>query len=461
MNTPNPHIDDTGTFRTTRRPDAFRRILASILDVGRGLLPLNRHTNRADARPAERLGRICRQLLDHRGEASGLALADEILTTYQTLAPEDRLAFFELLVAEFEADAQTIKDAATAYLDGANSTTLAALAKAVEAPRRKLFRRLNMVPDGIGRLVKLRSDLLKLLKEHPGLRPLDADLRHLLIAWFNRGFLIMERIDWTSPANVLEKIIAYEAVHEINGWEDLRARLADDRRCFAFFHPAMPDDPLIFVEVALTGGSADAIRPLLAPDRTIANPRYADTAVFYSISNCHHGLTGISFGHFLLKQVIEELRRDLDNITSFVTLSPIPGFRRWLENVPADTLPEASRTELATAREALVGTTMQALTELSDALQTSLMRLCAYYLLRAKLNDEPADPVARFHLSNGAMVQQVNWAADLSATGLDRSCGIMVNYLYVLADIEKNHERYFGQGELTASGEVRKLASLR
>jgi malonyl-CoA decarboxylase len=218
---------------------------------------------------------------------------------------------------------------------------------------------------------------------------------------------------------------------------------------------------LIFVEVALTGGSADAIHPLLAPDRAIANPRYADTAVFYSISNCHHGLSGISFGHFLLKQVIEELRRDLDNITRFVTLSPIPRFHRWLATVADDALPEALRGEIADARAASSELAASSPDEISEENRSRLMRLCAHYLLRAKRNDEPADPVARFHLSNGASLQQINWAADPSPAGLERSCGIMVNYLYDLADIEKNHERYFGEGELTASAEVRKLAALR
>jgi malonyl-CoA decarboxylase len=461
MSTPNPHIDDTGAFRVARRPDAFRRMLSSILDVGRGLLPRTRNGDRAKGRSAEHVGALCRQLLDHRGEASGLALADEILSLYQELSASDRVEFFELLVAQFEADHETIANAATAYLDAADATTLAALSKAVEAPRRKLFRRLNMVPDGIGRLVKLRSDLLNVLGERPHLRPLDTDLRNLLIAWFNRGFLVMERIDWTSPANVLEKIIEYEAVHEINGWDDLRVRLADDRRCFAFFHPAMPDDPLIFVEVALTGETADAIRPLLATDRAIANSRHADSAVFYSISNCHHGLQGISFGHFLLKQVIEELRRDLDNITTFVTLSPIPGFRGWLESIPSKSLPEARAADVETAREFLVESAEPSLDTVSEEQRASLMRLCAYYLLTAKAGDQPLDPVARFHMSNGASLQRIHWAADRSQAGLDRSVGIMVNYLYDLADIEKNHERYFAEGLLTASAEVRKLASVR
>ena len=459
MSTPNPHLDDTGAIRAVRRPDAFRRILSSILDAGRGLLPRTWNGDRAKDRPAEHLGALCRQLLDHRGEASGLALADEILSLYQKLSASDRLEFFELLVAQFEADHETIANAAKAYLDAADATTLAALAKAVEAPRRKLFRRLNMVPDGIGRLVKLRSDLLNVLGERPHLRPLDTDLRHLLIAWFNRGFLVMERIDWTSSANVLEKIIEYEAVHEINGWDDLRARLADDRRCFAFFHPAMPDDPLIFVEVALTESTADAIRPLLAPDRSTTNPRHADTAVFYSISNCHHGLQSISFGHFLLKQVIEELRRDLDNIETFVTLSPVPGFRRWLESAQLDSLPETRVADVETAREFLAKSTELYLDDVPDGQRTSLMRLCSYYLLNAKAGNQPLDPVTRFHMSNGASLQQINWAADPSPAGLERSAGIMVNYLYNLADIEKNHERYLAEGVLTASADVRKLAS--
>ncbi|MGI9258402.1 MAG: malonyl-CoA decarboxylase domain-containing protein, partial [Gammaproteobacteria bacterium] len=313
-----------------------------------------------------------------------------------------------------------------------------------------------------GRLVKIRGELLDVLETHPELKPLDSDLRHLLIAWFNRGFLVMVRIDWNSSANVLEKIVNYEAVHEINGLDDLRTRLADDRRCFAFFHPAMPDDPLIFVQVALSNDVADSIGPLISGSREIGSAKDADTAIFYSISNCHDGLRGISFGNFLIKQVIEELRRDLENIKHLVTLSPVPGLCHWITTVSLEGMSERLEEDVFAAREMLTeDSESPPLDQFSDHAQAILMRLCAHYLLNAKLEGEPVDPVARFHLGNGAELERINWGADSSPAGRERSAGIMVNYVYRLKEIERNHERYFAEGEVVASSAVRKLAQSR
>ncbi|MDH3420724.1 MAG: malonyl-CoA decarboxylase [Gammaproteobacteria bacterium] len=451
-------LEETGTYAIGARPKGFSRILESIMHVGRGLLARTRQNGRAAEHPAQALAEQCRALLGHRGEATGLALANEILADYQALPGDERVRFFELLNEDFDADTQAILEAARAYERQATFETRSALAKAVEAPRRRLFRRLNMVPDGTRRLVKMRGELLAVIDERPDLKALDSDLRHLLIAWFNRGFLVMHRIDWNSPASVLEKIVTYEAVHEINGFEDLRTRLAEDRRCFAFFHPAMPDDPLIFVQIALTNGTEGAIAPLIARERQIADAREADTALFYSISNCHDGLRGISFGNFLLKQVIEELRRDLENIKNFVTLSPVPGLCQWIASVSVDTLSEPIRGEIGAVREILAGLGSLETAGLSDELESALLRLCAHYLLNAKRGGEPVDPVARFHLSNGAALERIHWKADCSPTGLLRSAGIMVNYAYRLNDIEKNHEKYFADGEVVASSDVRKLA---
>ena len=450
-------LEDTGAFATGRRPTGFGRILESIMHVGRGLLARKRQRALFGDQPAEALGERCRQLLDHRGEASGLALANEILADYKALSIDERLRFFDLLNEGFEADPQTIIEAADAFERRPAFETRSALAKAVEAPRQRLFRRLNMVPDGTSRLVKMRGDLLAVIDERPDLQALDSDLRHLLIAWFNRGFLVMDRIDWDSPASVLEKIVTYEAVHEINGLEDLRTRLAEDRRCFAFFHPAMPDDPLIFVQVALTDGPVGAVGPLIARDREITNVRETDTALFYSISNCHDGLRGISFGNFLLKQVIEELRRDLENIKHFVTLSPVPGLCQWITSVPLETLPGKVPGDVSAAREILTAPGPLELAHVSEDMENVLLRLCAYFLLNAKHAGQPIDPVARFHLSNGAALERINWKADCSPMGLRRSAGIMVNYAYHLKDIEKNHESYFADGEVVASADVRKL----
>jgi malonyl-CoA decarboxylase len=351
MTGPRSQLEETGTFRKERRSTSFGRILDSIVHAGRDLLARTHRRTRIEDAPADALAELCQQLLDHRGEASGLALASEILLHFQSLLADERLRFFEFLSEQFEPDPDTIVRAADAYRKTPGFEERAALAKAVESPRQKLFRRLNMAPDGTARLVKMRGQLLSEIQERPELRALDSDLRHLLISWFNRGFLAMERIDWNSPASVLEKMVAYEAVHKIDGLEDLRTRLAADRRCFAFFHPAMPGDPLIFVQVALTEGAADAIAPLIASDRELTNLHDTDTAVFYSITNCHTGLRGISFGNFLLKQVIEELRHDLENVSQFVTLSPIPGFGAWLTTTPIDELPETLREDVYAARE--------------------------------------------------------------------------------------------------------------
>jgi malonyl-CoA decarboxylase len=268
----------------------------------------------------------------------------------------------------------------------------------------------------------------------------------------------LEQIDWRSPANLLEKIVTYEAVHEINGLEDLRVRLADDRRCFAFFHPAMPDDPLIFVQVALTNGLADAIDPLIEHSRAIGNSHDADTAVFYSISNCHDGLRGITFGNFLIKQVVQELRRDLENIRHFVTLSPVNGFRRWAEQVAPQSLPDSLQDDLRLSLEVFAEPGAPTAGAIPSEAQAPLIRLCAHFLLNEKRDGKPLDAVARFHLGNGATLERINWNADSSPAGLARSFGIMVNYVYRLNEIEKNHEQYFALGKIVASPAVRKLA---
>ena len=428
------------------------------MHAGRGLLARTQRSAEFEDSPADALANLCRRLFDHRGEASGLVLADEILDTYQSLSPEERMHFFALLNEQFDPDPQAITYAAEAYRTNPGFETVSALAKAVEAPRQRLIRRLNMAPGGTRRLVSLRGHVLDVIDERPALRALDNDLRHLLISWFNRGFLALERIDWNSPASVLEKIIAYEAVHEIGSLEDLRTRLAEDRRCFAFFHPAMPDNPLIFVQVALTRGLVGAIGPLITGEREIINVRDADTALFYSISNCHRGLSGINFGNFLLKQVIEELRRDLENIRQFVTLSPVTGFSDWLAGTSAQTLPDQLGVHVSLAREILQSEAPMSPRLLSKREQAILMQLCAYFLLNVKRGGEPADAVARFHLGNGASLERMHWAADPSEAGLARSAGIMANYVYRLGDIEKNHESYFAESDVVASSEIRNLA---
>ena len=384
------------------------RTLGSVMEAGREILARRRRGVPLVANTAAALVELCRELIDHRGEASGLALAGEIIAGYQHLPESARQPFFASMVTEFGVDSSVVMAAAETYSDQPDLESLWNLTRAVEAPRQKLFRRLNMAPDGTRILVVMRGHLLPLLKEHPELRAIDSDLRHLFISWFNKGFLELRRIDWSSPAMVLEKIIDYEAVHEINGWDDLRSRLREDRRCFAFFHPALANDPLVFVEIALTEEVPGDLAPLLVQGRETPPPEHFTTVVFYSISNCHPGLAGISFGNFLIKNVVEELTKENPALKTFVTLSPVPGFRRWLLGADLQGLiPE----ELIPRVKQPLGKVVEA------AVYDALLKLCAHYLLSEKSRDAPLDPVARFHLGNGARLHRMHGGADLSVKG--------------------------------------------
>ena len=434
-----PPIDTRSELSTS----GFSGLLASVINAGRDILSRRRQAT-AQA-PSEDLLTKCRQLLHHRGEASGLALACEVMADYQALDLPNKIIFFEALARDFGSDSDAILAAADRYKADPSSQNLADLSRVTEASRVKLFRRMNMAPNATPLLVKMRGTLLSLLSEHSDLKPVDTDLKHQFVSWFNRGFLELRVIDWNSPAAVLEKIIEYESVHAIQGWDDLRSRLRDNRMCFAFFHPAMPDDPLVFVEVALTAGVPSAIAPLIDKTAEPTDERAVDTVVFYSISNCHPGLAGVSFGNFLIKQVVEEVGKRYPKTKRYVTLSPVPGFCRWLTAQKA----HADLDELrALAKDQGRDTT--------DPLWESLVRLCAKYLSSTRDNNLAIDPVARFHLGNGASLHAIHWAADLSEKGLDQSIGIMVNYLYDLSSIEENHDAYFDQGEIAMSRTVAK-----
>ena len=371
-------------------------------------------------------------LLGSIGEVSGATLARSILDRYAVMAPNEKLDFFEFMTDKLEIDPEYVIKALDAFKIDPSKATYQAFAEASEPKRQELARRLNQVPGATGQLVKLRKDLLGMVKDRPKLGPLDVDLKHLFSSWFNRGFLVLRPINWSSPADILEKIIAYEAVHAIHSWDDLRLRLKPtDRRCFGFFHPSMPDEPLIFVEVALTKGIPNSIQELLADERDPINAADADTAVFYSISNCQAGLAGISFGNSLIKQVASDLATDLPGISTFVTLSPIPGLNRWLET-----------------------------SKLADANLGQDKALAAHYLLTAKKPDGmPLDPVARFHLGNGAKVHAVHTQADTSENGLKQSNGTMVNYLYDLSQISQNHEKFVSDKTVVASALVKTLST--
>ena len=409
---------------------------------------LNGSGPRTPSRAARKAILLFRNLLSERGEVSGTLLAAEALAAYQALDDSSRTGFFDLLVQEFSPNPEQVAKASDAYRAEPSAENLARLQAAVESPREELFQRLNLAPGGTGMLVELRGRLLRKLDQNPHWEPIVADLERLLIAWFNRGFLELRRIDWRTSALVLEKLIRYEAVHEIKGWSDLRRRLESDRRCYALFHPALPDEPIIFIEVALTHGMSEKVQPLLDPDSPVLPWESADCAMFYSITNCQEGLRGVPFGSFLIKQVVEDLGREFPRIRKFATVSPVPGFREWL----------ASNPELAGLQAKLAQTGWWENSDLSEELRQELVPLCARYLLHAKNGREPLDPVARFHLRNGARLDRINWLGDISAVGMHRSAGIMVNYFYRLADLEKNHEAYTCDYDVVAASEIESLA---
>ncbi|HLI99639.1 MAG TPA: malonyl-CoA decarboxylase [Bradyrhizobium sp.] len=431
----------------------FSDLLASISERGRTLL--RRVGSSGDKPNAADLIELCDALLSGRGEASGTALAREVLDRYHDLDTGNRREFFEHLARDYGPDRERLAQAIESWRAQPNDADAGELHFASEPRRQELIRRLNRAPSGTSDLVAMRADLLDLMEDDKDLAALDRDVMHLLASWFNRGFLVLRKIDWSTPANILEKIIRYEAVHEIRGWSDLRRRIDPaDRRCYAFFHPALIDEPLIFVEVALTETIPDAIAPLLAEDRESVAIEDARTAVFYSISNTQRGLSGISFGNFLIKQVVEELRRELPRLENFVTLSPAPGFMSWLKGASDLPLTDQEHSLL----QHLDAPDWWRNEELESQLRSVVEPLAAQYFLKGRNNkDRPIDSVARFHLGNGARLEQINWLGDTSLKGLRESAGLMVNYLYRLDDIEKNHEAYANQGTVAASGAVRKL----
>jgi len=425
----------------------FSDLLGSISDRGRSLVGLAEMGGRR-----RDMAKLAETLLSGRGEASGVALAREVLDQFRRASSELRRDFLLALARDFGPDTGRLEKAIADWQAEPTAENAMALHKASEPRRQELIRRLNLAPNGTAQLVAMREELFKHQAEFPELGALDTDFRHLFSSWFNRGFLMLRQIDWTTPANILDKVIQYEAVHAIHDWEELRRRIQpEDRRLFAFFHPQLVDEPLIFVEVALTPEIPGAIAPVLSVSRKPIKQGAATTAVFYSISNCQEGLRGISFGNFLIKQVVEDLKRSLPGLTSFVTLSPAPGFARWL----------------AKERESLSAADQHALLPLDEPgwykdagvaedVRRVLLPQAARYFLEAKgSTGRPVDPVARFHLGNGARLERLNPAGDLSPKGLKEAHGLMVNYLYDLGDIEKNHEIFAEKGPVVASNAVR------
>jgi malonyl-CoA decarboxylase len=420
---------------------------------------------------AERLRRQIDACLTARGgEVSARSAAAGLAATYLCLAATGRARFLQMLAEDYGVDRDAVAAAIEAWRAAAERPAKrkaeAALRRALTPARVTLLTHFNAVPQGVKFLVDLRADLADLLKSQPALATLDDDLRTLLAGWFDIGFLDLTRISWDSPASLLEKLIAYEAVHRIESWSDLKNRLDSDRRCYAFFHPRMPDEPLIFVEVALVNGIAGNVQALLDEHAPAADPKQADTAIFYSISNCQKGLNGVSFGNFLIKRVVDALSRDFPKLSTFATLSPIPGFAAWLKAQTEDLLTEAERKilapfeigGLADLRAVLARPDWFRNAELAAALEAPLTRLCARYLVAEKKGGRALDRVAHFHLSNGARVERLNWLGDTSAAGMEQAFGMMVNYRYKLDEIDANHEAYATQGTASAVAAVKKLA---
>lgn len=416
------------------------------------------------------------------GEVSARARAANLGRIYLSLNAAGRKRFLQLLATEFDVDHKAVDGAVTRFQEaqstGGQGLAQAerALRQALQPPRLRLLTQFNTLPEGFHFLVDLREELLQWRKDDPALAALERDLLSLLISWFDVGFLELRRITWDSPASLLEKLIAYEAVHPITGWSDLKNRLSSDRRCFAFFHPRMPNEPLIIVQVALVDGIADNVQILLDENAPVVDTTTANTAIFYSISNAHEGLNSISFGDFLIKRVVDELRQELGQLKAFATLSPIPGFRHWLDGqlspnateLEADWCTPPERKILATAlgisedqvtlRSVLDVPHWHTTSELAKAVQAPLKRLCARYLAKEKRDGSAAyDRVAHFHLSNGSRIERINWLADISKKGLAQSSCMMVNYLYKLDEIEANHEAYRGEGKVMTSSAMKTL----
>lgn len=408
---------------------------------------------RALERPALERAMVASSVLMGRiGDAARVAVAEQALSAYADMCEDDRQRFFEHLRDGYGVEAERIREAYAAWERDAGAANVAALFRAVEPARQALLRRLNLASGATLQLVHMREDLLAAIRRDPGLAAIDQDFAHLFSSWFNRGFLTLSRIDWNSPAAILEKIMAYESVHRMQGWEDLKRRLAEtDRRIYAFFHPATGDEPLIFVEVALTHGIPEAIAPILtAPE--ISGTAPADTAVFYSINNCQSGLKGISFGNFLIKHVVSVLSAERPDIGNFVTLSPVPGFARWLAG---QTDPRAQA-----LKQSLADCDWQGDPELQERLRPEVEVLAARYLVHARnAGGMPADPVARFHLGNGASAHRLNWPADLSSQAMQTAHGLMVNYLYEPEEIEARHEAFIRDGRVAHGDQVAQALS--
>jgi len=430
----------------------LKQIISSIADVGQKLF------KKAELKKndLETIISLCDDLISNKGAAFGITVARDITELYQTLSPENKLLFFKKINEKYKPSHTKVTEAIENYQKTQNDKNLYKLFVTSEGKRRELFKRMNMAPNGISTIVSLREDLLKILNENKDLVPLDDDLRELFKSWFNPGFLKLAKITWETKAAVLEKIMKYERVHEIKDMDELKRRLGEDRRFFSYFHPALEDEPIIFVQVALTNGLGKSIQEITKP-RSDGDQKY-DSATFYSISNCQEGLSRVTLGNFLIKRVVFEIQEELPNIKHFGTLSPIPGFRDWfsyLEDVkiknilgemPIDNISFLKSSDLKVGDPRIV------------ANKVAITKLVAHYLMNEKNHKQlPINDVCRFHLGNGAIIDDIIINANVSEVGLNRSFGVMVNYLYELKNIEKNHEEYINNKTIIISDKLKKI----
>ena len=430
----------------------LKEIISSIADVGQKLFK-KKEIKKNDL---DSIISLCDDLISNKGAAFGITVARNITDLYQTLTPANKLLFFKKINEKFKPNHTKVGEAIETYKKTQNDKNLYNLFIVSEGKRRELFRRMNMSPNGISTIVSLREDLLKILNENKELQSLDEDLRELFKSWFNPGFLKLEKITWDTKAAVLEKIMKYERVHEIKNMDELKRRLGEDRRFFSYFHPALEDEPIIFVQVALTNGLGRSIQELTKP-RSDGEKKY-DSATFYSISNCQEGLSRVTLGNFLIKRVVYEIQEELPNIKNFGTLSPIPGFRKWFSSqnenkikVILGKLPYESVSFLKLV-DLKIGDTRIA------ANKDSITKLVAHYLANEKNQKQrPINDVCRFHLGNGAIIDDIIINANVSEVGFNRSFGVMVNYLYELKNIEKNHEDYINNKKIIVSDKLKKF----
>jgi len=430
----------------------LRDIISSIADAGQKLFK-KRLVKKNDL---ESIISLCDDLISNKGAAFGITVARDITDLYQSLTPENKLFFFKKINEKYKPSHTEVNEAIKNYKDKQDEKNLFNLFLVSEGKRRELFRRMNMSPNGISTIVSLREDLIKVLSQNKNLKPLDNDLKELFKTWFNPGFLKLHKITWDTKAAILEKIMKYERVHEIKNLDELKRRLGEDRRFYSYFHPALEDEPIIFVQVALTNGLGKSIQEIMKP-HSEGEKKY-DTATFYSISNCQEGLARVTLGNFLIKRVVYEIQEELPNIKNFGTLSPIPGFRNWflesddkkIENILGKNNKE--KVSFLRSSNLKIGDTRIKLN------QNIIIKLVAHYLINEKNKKMlPANDVCRFHLGNGAIIDDIILNANISEKGFERSFGIMVNYLYELKNIEKNHEDYINNKKIIISDKIKKI----